>query len=131
MTRMRWTCIGEAPTNDGGSPITGYKVQWKEAADSWDTPEDVSEETVTGTNHTIDGLTEGVEYTVRVMGTNQFGEGPASAGKNAVPRETRAPEVVRVQSGRGNPDSAVQRGSGRRVCATGGCLRCEGDVPVR
>ena len=85
----------EAPTNDGGSPITGYKVQWKEAADSWDTPEDVSEETVTGTNHTIDGLTEGVEYTVRVMGTNQFGEGPASAGKNAVPRETRAPEVVR------------------------------------
>ena len=85
----------EAPTNDGGSPITGYKVQWKAAADSWDTPEDVSEETVTGTNHTIDGLTEGVEYTVRVMATNQVGEGPASAGKTAVPRETRAPEVVR------------------------------------
>ncbi len=85
----------EAPANDGGSPITGYKVQWKEAADSWDTPEDVSEETVTGTNHTIDGLTEGVQYTVRVMATNQIGEGPASAGKNAVPRETRAPEVVR------------------------------------
>ena len=84
----------EAPASDGGSPITAYKVQWKEAADSWDTPEDVSEETVTETNHTINGLTEGVEYTVRVMATNQVGEGPASAGKTAVPRETRAPEVV-------------------------------------
>ena len=84
----------EAPASDGGSPITAYKVQWKEEADSWDTPEDVSEETVRGTNHTINGLTEGVEYTVRVMATNQVGEGPASAGKTAVPRETRAPEVV-------------------------------------
>ena len=84
----------EAPASHGGSPVTGYKVQWKEAADSWDTPEDVSEETVTGTTHTIHGLTEGVEYAVRVMATNQVGEGPASAEKTAVPRETRAPEVV-------------------------------------
>ena len=37
-----------APTSDGGSPITGYKVQWKEAADSWDIPEEVAEETATG-----------------------------------------------------------------------------------
>ena len=76
------------------SDITGYRVQWKEAADSWDTPEDVSEETVTGTTHTIHGLTEGVEYAVRVMATNQVGEGPASAEKTAVLRDTRAPEVV-------------------------------------
>ena len=84
----------QTPASDGGSDITGYRVQWKEAADSWDTPEDVSEETVTGTTHTIHGLTEGVEYAVRVMATNQVGEGPASAEKTAVPRETRAPEVV-------------------------------------
>ena len=84
----------QTPASDGGSDITGYRVQWKEAADSWDTPEDVSEETVTGTTHTIHGLTEGVEYAVRVMATNQVGEGPASAEKTAVPRDTRAPEVV-------------------------------------
>ena len=84
----------QTPASDGGSDITGYRVQWKEAADSWDTPEDVSEETVTGTTHTIDGLTQGVEYAVRVMATNQVGEGPASAEKTAVLRDTRAPEVV-------------------------------------
>ena len=84
----------ETPASDGGSDITGYRVQWKEAADSWDTPEDVSEETVSGTTHTIHGLTEGVEYAVRVMATNQVGEGPASAEKTAVLRDTRAPEVV-------------------------------------
>ena len=85
----------EAPGSDGGSPITGYKVQWKEAADSWDRPEDVSEETVTGATHTINGLTEGVEYAVRVMATNEVGEGPASAEKTGIPGETRAPEKVR------------------------------------
>ena len=85
----------EAPASDGGSAITGYKVQWKEAADSWDTEADVSAETVTGTTHTINGLTEGVEYAVRVMASNEFGEGPASAEKTGIPRETRAPEKVR------------------------------------
>ena len=85
----------EAPGSDGGLPITGYKVQWKEEADSWDRPEDVSEETVTGATHTINGLTEGVEYAVRVMATNEVGEGPASAEKTGIPGETRAPEKVR------------------------------------
>ena len=84
----------QTPASDGGSDITGYRVQWKEAADSWDTPEDVSEETVTGTTCTITGLTGGLEYSVRVVAINQVGEGPASAEKTAVPRETSAPEVV-------------------------------------
>ena len=85
----------EAPASDGGSPITGYKVQWKEAANSWDTEADVSEEAVTGTTHTINGLTEGVEYAVRVMATNEVGDGPASAENTGIPRETKAPEMVR------------------------------------
>ena len=34
----------DAPASDGGSSITAYRVQWKEAADVWDPPTDVSEE---------------------------------------------------------------------------------------
>ena len=84
-----------APASDGGSGITGYKVQWKESADSWDTPADVSEETASGTVHTITGLTDGVEYTVRVLATNGVGDSPPSVEQTGTPRETRAPEMVR------------------------------------
>ena len=85
----------EAPASDGGSAITGYKVRWKESADSWDTPADVSEATASGTIHTITGLTDGVEYTVRVMATNGVGDSPPSVEQTGTPQETRAPEMVR------------------------------------
>ena len=85
----------EAPASDGGSAITGYKVQWKESADSWDTPADVSEATASGTIHTITGLTGGVEYSVRVLATNGVGDSPPSVEQTGTPRETRAPEMVR------------------------------------
>ena len=87
----------EAPANDGGSAITGYKVQWKESADSWDTPADVSEATASGTIHTITGLTGGVEYSVRVLATNGVGDSPPSVEQTVTPRETRAPEMVRLR----------------------------------
>ena len=77
----------EAPATDGGSSITGYKVQWKESADSWDTAAEVSEETVSGTTHTITGLTGGVEYTVRVLAVNDVGESPPSAEASETPQE--------------------------------------------
>ena len=75
----------QAPSSNGGSAVTGYKVQWKEAADSWDTEADVSQATVTGTTHTITGLTDGVEYTVRVMAVNDVGEGSPSAEASGTP----------------------------------------------
>ena len=75
----------QAPSSNGGSAVTGYKVQWKEAADSWDTAADVSEATETGTTHTITGLTGGVEYAVRVMATNDVGDGPASTEAKGTP----------------------------------------------
>ena len=68
----------QAPSSNGGSDVTGYKVQWKESTDSWDTEADVSEDTVTGTSHTITSLTGGVEYSVRVIATNIAGDGPGS-----------------------------------------------------
>ena len=87
----------EAPASDGGSDITGYKVQWKESADSWDTPADVSEETASGTIHTITELTDGVEYSVRVLATNGVGDSPPSVEQTGTPRETKAPEMVRLR----------------------------------
>ena len=85
----------EAPASDGGSDITGYKVQWKESADSWDTPADVSEAPASGTIRTITGLTDGVEYSVRVLATNGVGDSPPSVEQTGTPRETKAPEMVR------------------------------------
>ena len=75
----------DAPSNDGGSEITGYRVQWKESSGSWDTPADVSETTVTGTAHTITGLTDGTEYEVQVRAVNSEGTGEASPEAAATP----------------------------------------------
>ena len=81
------------PYSNGGSAVTGYRVQWRETPDSWDTPADVSETTVTGTNHTVAGLTDGVEYTFRVFAVNSAGDSPASEDESGTPRETSAPTV--------------------------------------
>ena len=62
-------------TTPSRSEITGYRVQWKESSGSWDTPADVSETTVTGTAHTITGLTDGTEYSVWVRAVNSEGTG--------------------------------------------------------
>ena len=86
----------EAPTSDGGSAVTGYKVQWKKATGSWDTPEDVSEAVVTGAIHTIAGLTEGTAYSVRVLARNDVGDGSASAEQAATPRDITPPSLSKA-----------------------------------
>ena len=83
----------ETPSTDGGSAITEYRVQWKETAGNWDTPADVSEETATGTTHTITGLTDGVEYAVRIIATNDVDDGPPSDEATGTPTETTPPEL--------------------------------------
>ena len=77
------------PYGDGGSVITGGKVQWKEAADSWDTDADVSEALIPGDcslcRYTITGLTNGVAYTARVFVTNAIGDSPPSDELTSTP----------------------------------------------
>ena len=78
----------QAPSGDGGSAVTGYRVQWKESAASWDTPADVSEAAVIGTTHTITGLSDGMEYAVRVIATNEVGDSPPSGEQTGTTKET-------------------------------------------
>ena len=79
------------PYGDGGSVITGGKVQWKEATGSWDTEADVSESVILGNctvcQHTIAGLTNGVAYTVRVFATNALGDSPPSDEFTSTPTD--------------------------------------------
>ena len=86
---VSWT----APDTDGGSPITGYRVQWKEAQDSWAAAGDVAEETVTGTSHTISGLADGTEYSIRVLAINDVGESVPSAVGSATTLEAAPPDL--------------------------------------
>ena len=57
----------EAPASDGGSAISGYKVQWKSGSEDYDgAPESTRQAAVTGNDpltHTISDLKDGTEYT--------------------------------------------------------------------
>lgn len=73
---LSWT----APSN-GGSPITSYTVKWGTQAGGPYT----DTETVSGTQASIDGLTNGVTYHFVVSATNAEGEGPNSLEVSATP----------------------------------------------
>ena len=74
-----WT----APANDGGSAISGYKVQWRSGAEDWDPT--AREATSRTTAHDITGLTNGTSYAVRVAAVNAVGAGAWSAEAMGIP----------------------------------------------
>ena len=73
---VSWT----APSDDGGSAITGYTVT-PFAGTTAGTPVDVGAST---TKTRVSGLTNGTAYTFKVTATNGAGTGPASGASNAV-----------------------------------------------
>ena len=97
---VTWT----APTNDGGSVITGYKIQWKSDTQQWNPSR---QNTDTASPNLITGLTNGTAYTVRVLATNAIGDSTPSATATATPAtKPPAPTGVTVTGG-------VSVGSGR------------------
>ena len=76
---------------DSGPAPTGYTVQWKESGDDWTDQDDVSEANVKETSHVITGLTDGVEYAVRVMARKGDAESTPSGEVAATPQETEPP----------------------------------------
>ena len=81
---------------DSGSDPTGYTLQWKEAGDGWETQDSVSQADVKGISHLITGLTDGVEYAVRVIASKDDSESAPSGDATGTPRETTPPSPSSV-----------------------------------
>ena len=93
--RVTWA----APEYDGGSPIEGYRVQWKSGTQDYDPSRQAD---VTNLSHTIPGLTNGVEYTVQVLAYNHNGDGAISAEETARAVDTSVPYIESVIAGDGS-----------------------------
>ncbi|MEZ5205017.1 MAG: fibronectin type III domain-containing protein [Acidimicrobiales bacterium] len=76
---LTWT----APSSDGGSPITGYRVTPYIGATA-QTPVEFAS---TATSQTITGLTNGTAYTFKVAATTAVGTGADSAASAAITPE--------------------------------------------
>ena len=78
-----------APSNVGGSPITGYKIEAKKEAGSFEVIAANTGTTVTSFAHT--GLTTGTQYYYRVYAINSIGTSSPSGESSATPKETTVP----------------------------------------
>ena len=78
---------------DSGLDPTGYTLQWKESGADWAAQEAVSEASVKGISHVITGLTDGVEYAVRVFAYNGDAGSNPSGEITATPQETIPPSL--------------------------------------
>ena len=73
---ITWT----KPENDGGSPITGYVIEYKEKfCGDWVTAKEVPGD---ASGATVTGLKEGAQYEFRIRAINKAGPGePSDATK--------------------------------------------------
>ncbi len=107
-----------APADDGGTPITGYRVQWATGRDAASSAE-ISDGSAT--TYTITGLKTGVAYRVHIQAVNGAGAGaitaPADNTQTAVRPSTSVSGSVRVTlPGPGDP--AGSRAGGKFTAVT-------------
>ena len=90
---VSWT----APESNGGSEVTGYRVQWKSGTEAWDGSQTSTRQAVlsdpAATGHTIAGLANGTAYAVRVLAVNAAGDG-AAAEAGATVQDRVAPVLT-------------------------------------
>ena len=68
--------------DDGGRPISEYQVQWKSGSQAF---EPYRQATTASRQHTIAGLDNGTEYTVRVQAVNEVGGSGWSSQQRGTP----------------------------------------------
>ncbi|MBI1351332.1 MAG: hypothetical protein GC156_09455 [Actinomycetales bacterium] len=73
----------QPPENDGGRPLTGYRVDYRLSADTdWILSARVPPDTTTWT---VEGLTPAESYDFRIQAINSIGPGPANEQKSEEP----------------------------------------------
>jgi outer membrane protein assembly factor BamB len=70
-----------APTSDGGTSITNYKIYWGTTSGVYSNNSTIGNVL----SHTVTGLTNGGNYYFVVSAVNAVGEGPKSSEVNAIP----------------------------------------------
>jgi len=97
VTRNSVNLTWRAPRTDGGSPITGYFIEYKsQHAYSWSCANTGFK--CVDNSYTVTGLQEGVSFEFRVIAVNKAGKGePSASSRPIVPREAvsgNAPVVI-------------------------------------
>ena len=117
---VNWTAVDNA---------TGYKVQWKSGSQGYNTGSRQS--TVTSgstTSHTITGLANGTEYTVRVSATRTgANDGPASAEKHGHAGRVDRAGRHGVDDGADGDGAGLDRGRLHRDAGYRADGECRGD----
>ena len=86
------TVAWDPPLGNGGSAITGYKVQWKEAdTPNWDSPFEAPDD---ASPYKIENLTNGTAYDVRVLVVNSVGDSPPSGDVEGTPSKKPQPPTI-------------------------------------
>ena len=80
------------PSNDGGSAITGYKIEYSNGTSQYNTL--VANTGNTQTSYLHKGLTTGKIYTYHVTAINAVGIGNPSNTVSAQPQETKTPNIT-------------------------------------
>ena len=81
----------DVPPSDGGSEITGYRVQWSSGDEEFETSRQAE---VSDTAHTIADLVNGAAYTVRVLAVSDVGVSQPSGPVSGTPSTTPAVPTI-------------------------------------
>ena len=99
--REQLFAIWNPPAREGTSPVTHYRIEWKESEYDWDDTANVMSATIGPPDNFIqtysmtDGVTALKMYTVRVFAINEEGEGQPSVERTARTQDYRdAPRIV-------------------------------------
>ncbi|MCL2143112.1 MAG: fibronectin type III domain-containing protein, partial [Methanomassiliicoccaceae archaeon] len=88
--------------DDGGSPITGYKISYGKSDEYFMDWKDIPGSGASTVTYTVTGLTNGIEYTFEVRAINGAGNGVTSGKQTATPKTVpSAPTGLTVAFGDG------------------------------